>query len=819
MSNAKGIPWEAQDTPKNAGRRPCDVCRRRKIRCVGDSDGSQKCYTCVDGNIECTYLEPARKRESKSPYVIELETRVKYLETHVEESEVIIFRLHTEIARLCEELAAAQAQLDANSVLSNISTYSSPPSDMESNKIASVPTSAEQQHDARSATLQILRTGLQSVSEPSLAPPDDSIDDYELERKIYGLRVSSSRAFSGKSSSAVFVKAALDLREDVQRGERRTQTVQSTMPGINTPESYPSFWEEDLHGASKYLDADEGLKGTWTARRQEYWMFKPWENTALTRTNTHRLPPPDLVAHLAELYFTRAHIYLPVLHRPTFDRSVGMGMDHWDADFAAIVLLVCAIGSRWSNDPRILSPTGKDKPHRECGWEWFLQVTPGKLSLGQGTLCDLQHYCLAVQFLLASASRKSTTWILVGIGLRLAQDAGAHRRTAHTEPTVERELWKRAFWMLVYLDREMSSIMGRACAIQYDDFDVEQPLEVDDEYWEDPTHPFQQPPGVPSRIAFFNALLRLSHILAFTVKVLYSLGRSRPSFTGDDGWEEHFVADLDSALNRWRDQVPEHLSWDPARADPVFFDQSVALHSVYCHMQIMVHRSFIPTARKSAPTGLPSMAVCTNAARTCANMVDVQRRRKGNEPVNFNIPDVFHSALVLLLNLWSDKRKGLAPNSSRDLENVHKCMEVLRLCENRWPVAGILWDVLAELASTGQLPLESSSLSFAQAHGEPHNAVASDMAQPMSTEDLEILRMMFTSPTLQAFATTHEPQYVPPYPPTPGYFAGGDQMPPIDADIFASSTWLASQPPFAMDASSDATAMIDSDMISTWMRG
>lgn len=45
-------------------------------------------------------------------------------------------------------------------------------------------------------------------------------------------------------------------------------------------------------------------------------------------------------------------------------------------------------------------------------------------------------------------------------------------------------------------------------------------MEVDDEHFEDATHPFQQPPGVPSRMAFFNALLRLNHILAFTLKVL-----------------------------------------------------------------------------------------------------------------------------------------------------------------------------------------------------------------------------------------------------------------------------------------------------------
>ncbi|KAJ7091086.1 hypothetical protein C8R44DRAFT_990636 [Mycena epipterygia] len=794
-SNDEKIPLEGQRTRKKVERRPCDVCRRKKIRCEGSQIPEAKCATCLSGNLECTYLDPARKRESKSRYVAELEARVENLETQVEESKAIIYELRTEIARLCEELAATQTQLDANFAFSNTPTHSSSPSDVESNGVGSPSTSAEQQHDARSATLQLLRTGLHSVSEPAAAPHPDDLLDPELERKMNALSMNTPRGFMGKSSSASLVKATLDLKEDVQ------SMTMGTMQGISTVESHPNFFKEDLSGAFQYLEAGEGVEGAWNARRPEYWTFKPWANTSMARTHTYRLPPPDLIAHLAELYFTRAHIYLPVLHRQTFERSVEVGMHHWDDGFAAILLLVCAIGSRWSHDPRVLPPTS-NKPYLECGWEWFNQ--------------------LAVHFLLGSASRQPAGWMLVGVGLRLAQDAGAHRRrTAKPEaPSVEGELWKRSFWVLVYLDRYVSLLMGRTCAIQYDDFDVDPPIECDDEYWDDPTHPFQQPPGVPSRIAFFNALLRLSHILAFTLKVLYSLGKSRVRFTADDGWEEHFVADLDSALNRWRDQVPEHLSWDPARADPVFFDQSVALHCGYCHLQIMVHRSFIPTFRKAAPTGIPSMAVCTNAARACANMVDVQRRRKGDEAVNFHMSDVFNSALVLLLNLWSGRRTGLVSNSSRDLENVHKCMEVLRLCENRWRTAGMLWDVLAELASTGQLPVQSSSLPFGQAYGDPHHAVAndSDTAQPMSTEDGEMLRMMFQLPTLpHTFAsTTQEPQYTPPYAPGQEYLAVRGEIPPLDTDIFA-STWPTSETPFAMDASSDAMAMIDSDMISTWM--
>ncbi|KAI0289725.1 hypothetical protein BC826DRAFT_591591 [Russula brevipes] len=42
---------------------------------------------------------------------------------------------------------------------------------------------------------------------------------------------------------------------------------------------------------------------------------------------------------------------------------------------------------------------------------------------------------------------------------------------------------------------------------------------------------------------------------------------------------------------------------------------------------------------------------------------------------------------------------------TREMEDVHKCMAVLKAAEGRWHAAGRLWDVLYELASVGNLPL------------------------------------------------------------------------------------------------------------------
>lgn len=53
-------------------------------------------------------------------------------------------------------------------------------------------------------------------------------------------------------------------------------------------------------------------------------------------------------------------------------------------------------------------------------------------------------------------------------------------------------------------------------------FDIDLPLEVDDEYWEteDPSVAFQQPPGLPSKVGAFILFIKLSQIVAFALKTV-----------------------------------------------------------------------------------------------------------------------------------------------------------------------------------------------------------------------------------------------------------------------------------------------------------
>ena len=67
------------------------------------------------------------------------------------------------------------------------------------------------------------------------------------------------------------------------------------------------------------------------------------------------------------------------------------------------------------------------------------------------------------------------------------------------------------------------------------------------------------------------------------------------------------------------------VRWNANQKNTVFLNQSVLLYSSYYSLQISIHRPFL--SRRHTPTSFPSLAICTNAARSCLHILDVQYRR------------------------------------------------------------------------------------------------------------------------------------------------------------------------------------------------
>lgn len=224
-----------------------------------------------------------------------------------------------------------------------------------------------------------------------------------------------------------------------------------------------------------------------------------------TQPPNFTFPDDDLALDLINLYFANINLYLPLLHRPTFEKSVAKGLHHTDERFACTYLLVCAIGARYSDDPRVLLD-GVESLH-SCGWKWFSQVQMVKKSLlAAPTLYDLQFYCVRHLFFFPLRdscgrdgiysfplifckdhlhhNRVGQWWELEYVWPRMLERIGGRSinllrqqrmssgngasgmsSLAHLFPTLN-----KARRVLVCMDRMISAAMGRPCAIHDDEY-------------------------------------------------------------------------------------------------------------------------------------------------------------------------------------------------------------------------------------------------------------------------------------------------------------------------------------------------------------
>ncbi|KAJ7758566.1 fungal-specific transcription factor domain-containing protein [Mycena maculata] len=507
------------------------------------------------------------------------------------------------------------------------------------------------------------------IPENCTSPPDadrpSAEEKDELAERFRQISIGGMKGkFFGSASSFALVTSAL-----VVRTSRRN--VHSIAHLVQEKEKY-------LGGPS--LVASH-------SRRRLYWERLPWEMELYEQRSHYVYPPRDLIASLLKLYFAHVHPSLPVLHRPSFEQDVAEGLYLKDSKFGATLLVALALASRYSDDPRVLVD---GETTLSAGWKFIAQVQIVRRYFDP-TLHEVEFYCLMTMFSLGTSAPQNA-WLYIGLGIRFLQHRGEHRRKRDGHK-FEEERWNRVFWSFFALDRMVCTFLGRPAAIHIEDYNVEPPLEVDDEYWE---HGFTQPLGKPSVLSFFVYFLRLCEILGDTLRRIYASQnlKIRMGWTSTE-WDQSTVAELDSRMNDFLDSIPPHLRWDPDRQG-VFFNQSAILYATYYYIQITIHRPFIQQQNALAA---PSLFICTTAARSALHVADVWLNRVHHLPFLWLQNSVFVSAVILLLNLFGSKRAGLPIDTNKDLAQVETALRLLKLAETWWQPAGRLWELVQELQS------------------------------------------------------------------------------------------------------------------------
>uniref|UniRef100_A0A0W0GB04 Xylanolytic transcriptional activator regulatory domain-containing protein n=1 Tax=Moniliophthora roreri TaxID=221103 RepID=A0A0W0GB04_MONRR len=682
----------------------CDRCKQAKKDSIAEQ-ASNICTNCVHFNVPCTHrLAEARhaKKAGKAQESIE-ETRPEAMGRMAKTSP----SASTQSSALYD-IDTAKGYI--NAVLSVSTPYELPENREDIHKlVVQISCYARQlENQLAEVTAALSSTGSQDVV-PRPVPfqcdmprvkEEDIDNDVLLSDSLRRLNFGTSQktGFYGKGSNVMLLQTALKIKDGID--EETVLAERST--------------------------------------RAEYWSIFSWQNIPFEPAFFYEFPEPDLITDLTALYFEKFQVSFKMLHRPSFERAIKQGQHFRDNTFGCLLLTVCAVASRYSNDPRVFIEGNNEL---SAGWKWIRQIRPFSiLSFGNGNdpcVYELQALCNYIAFILTTTSG-DLAWPLLSLGVRYAQSVGVHHRGfVEGKLTAEKELWKRAFWVLIAVDTFTTANYGRPRATNPLDYNQEFPCEVDDCFWEnpDPEQSFKQPEGKLSDVTFWIQLLKILRVYGIAQRSILALNKR-----GLEGhiWglprDEKVILELDSLLNQWIDGIPEHLRWNPdGQSDPIFFNQSATIYSIYYWVQIQIHRPFIPTSRDDKNGGLsyPSLAVCTNAARSCVRVLDIQSR-KGIVDWSTAQMTLFSSAMVLVLNLWGGSRLGFSPNSARLLEDVNKCLNILRVFEKRWQKAGSLVDMITGLLSATEVSNETR-LSQKHTRTDDETQVAQDASEPSDT--------------------------------------------------------------------------------------
>ncbi|GAA5892807.1 hypothetical protein JCM5296_006012 [Sporobolomyces johnsonii] len=601
--------------------RACDTCRRRKVRCDGGGPGAepgqpdQPCVLCAAQGIPCTFEQRPTKRGPPKGYVESLERRLEAMES----------------------LLATLSPKEASDLPQTL------PRD-----------SGASAHDEDLCSQFPSLCG--SPTEPKAPEPTglDAID--QLGSKLDDLVIEAGR-YVGRGSG-------LHLIQSMQ--QYATPMTESVL---------------DDH-ASSIVD---------TLMAEEH---KPLERT-------FSLPPPDLAAKLVDASF-REHLVAALIPRSHFEECVRAGLLDTDTSFRALYFMVCALGSRVVDDPRIdstsspLPARSPDEAGTSRGWTYFRAAFAAQGSpLLTADLFTVQTSVLSTLWMLG-AGGWVVAWTLVGFAIRRAVDVGVHceARARWTATPMQDQLRKRAFCMLTALDYYVSMTLGRPFALHEDDTDLVPPLDISDAVlseWDNayklavrtgqplpPTPSSPQPDseawadGSPSGGMWaWDCVMRMYRIMARTMRQLYGLKRDK-SLEGT----KRAVRELDSELNAWLDTVPARLRWNPTLQDNDVLARSAGLHSMYYCCQILIHREFVSPSR-SAALEFPSLAICSNAARSIAHVLDTIRQRGLLERAFHYAPiAASNAALLLLLGKFAspNPNASLTPSAASD---VKRCINVL----------------------------------------------------------------------------------------------------------------------------------------------
>jgi hypothetical protein len=296
---------------------------------------------------------------------------------------------------------------------------------------------------------------------------------------------------------------------------------------------------------------------------------------------------PELGMHLLNLHWNRQHHSFLITYRPAFMRDMACAGPY----FSKLLLNAIYFGaSKFSSRHEEVRRVANDV--RTAGWHFRRRVRQllGE-ALDRSEITTIQALLVMTNSLFALGDERSAAWTYAGIAFRMIVDLGLHVDTLDLASTSnisdeDYEIRRRVFWsafgehipllttfrclvltLCLVVDKIQSLYQGRPVSIKESDTLV--PIKFLDtyeelEHWAPFAYTAQTDsyPGSPAfSVSTFRQLCLLSVILG---EILSSIYTERSSNTSPGDLSSR-LQDVHQKLTAWRDNLPDHLRFTPAK--------------------------------------------------------------------------------------------------------------------------------------------------------------------------------------------------------------------------------------------------------------
>ncbi|KJE05887.1 hypothetical protein I311_00023 [Cryptococcus gattii NT-10] len=625
----------------------CDQCRKRKIRCTGETPA---CARCTRLNKECRYVDASSSAIAQTAsYLEELQNQVRNLEarrsalrslspldTAKETALPTDEGHHIHDARDGRHAQTYDENPYQDAMLMNISDVESrerhrPTADMSNRSVGLTQQTTNTSPVVSWDHQEPLRTQTHIPHLYSTTRSQHQHVDSTLNR--------------GSQPTSPSATAAHPATLDSDEPSSRYEAISTTYPKPHD-RPLPSNDQVLLH-----LPTDLGVV---SILEQNSSTQKPLSSriTSLVCINRDILPPTENVWFLIDHFEDFISAAFPIFHIPTLRLwvdNVCFKGEPVEAEIACSVLLVLAVSA---------TSLARGSPYEYLKGRAFLPPVFLPPIDEQRGLLRVQVMLIRLQYVLYNPSA-GNVWGLSGAAVRASVDLGLHHESGlrrNSRAAIETDIRRRVFWIAYSCDRDLGMALGRPPAIQDEWVTAQFPSDLDDSLITiDGLLPGPPSPSKQTAIHLF----RIRKLQSSIIFRLYASGQTMRNPTNE------WLADIQHSIEEWNDQKP--------RGRGFCSDEWLLL--CYHQTTTLLHR---PCPGNPTPSRDSLGKVLQGSSATMRLYKEVYR----NGRISFGWLSMYHlfiSGVTYLNSLWQGYRNGwrLVPSYIDALLDMQVCTSVM----------------------------------------------------------------------------------------------------------------------------------------------